>query len=171
VGKSHSFGYRRIILWGIDYQLNAMKIDVNNFKDRIRAITEGTGFELVELTAPVIGGRLILRITIHSLKGVTLDNCAEVSRAVSDMLDTEDLIASRYTLEVSSLGLERPLLTPKDFMRRIGERVKVNYRIDGQNKVIEGILEYSDDANIKIDVGDEVITIPVDVNPRGKIVI
>lgn len=148
-----------------------MKIDVDKLKDKIQAITDGMGFELAELAAPVIGGRLILRISIHSPKGVTLDNCADVSRAISDMLDIEDLISSRYTLEVGSLGLDRPLLTPKDFARRIGENVKVSYQFDGRIKAAKGILKYSDDANVQIDTGDEVVTIPVDANPRGKIII
>ena len=151
--------------------MNAMKIDVDKLKDKIQAVTDGMGFELAELAGPVVVGRLILRISIHSPKGVTLDNCANVSRALSDMLDIEDLISSRYTLEVGSLGLDRPLLTPKDFTRRVGEHVKVSFQVDGRIKTAEGILKYSDDAKVQIDTGDEEVTIPVDANPRGKIII
>jgi ribosome maturation factor RimP len=148
-----------------------MKINVDNLKDKIQGVTEALGFELAELSAPVVGGRLILRVFIHSPKGITIDDCASVSRNLSDLIDTEDLVSSRFTLEVSSLGLDRPLLTPRDFTRRVGERVKVHYKDGGSEHTIEGILTYSDNADIKIDIGDNIVTIPVDANPRGKIVI
>ena len=148
-----------------------MKIDVLRLKDKMQTVTEGLGFELVDLVAPVFGGRLILRVFIYSSKGVTLDDCAKVSRALSDMLDTDDPIPSRYTLEVSSLGLDRPLVTAKDFMRRVGEQVRVSYRTGDGEKTIEGSLIFSDESDIKIETGDETITIPVDANPRGKIII
>ena len=148
-----------------------MKIDVESLKDKIKTVTEGMGFELAELSAPVVGGRLILRVFIHSPQGVTLDNCAQVSRGLSDMLDTMDAIDTRYTLEVSSLGLDRPLLSPRDFGRRIGEQIKVSYVLDGVQKKIEGVLTHSDDSGIKIDRDSEIVTIPVGANPRGKIII
>jgi ribosome maturation factor RimP len=148
-----------------------MKINVESIHDKIEAIVERLGFELAELSAPTVGGRLILRVFIHTPKGVTLDNCANVSREISDMLDTEDLISSRFTLEVSSLGLDKPLLTPKDFMRRIGEHVKVVYDNEKGQRTIEGILVYSDEFDVKIDADGETVTIPVDLNPRGKIII
>jgi ribosome maturation factor RimP len=148
-----------------------MKINVDFIHEKIENVVTGLGFELAELSAPTVGGRLILRVFIHSLKGITLDDCANVSRGLSDMLDTEDLITSRYTLEVSSLGLDRPLLTPRDFQRRIGERVKVVYDSDFGHKTVEGLLTYSDEFDIKINVNGETITIPVGTNPRGKIII
>jgi ribosome maturation factor RimP len=148
-----------------------MKIDVDSLKDRIQAVTEALGFELADLSAPVVGGRVILRVVIHSNQGVRLDDCARVSRGLSDMLDTADLINTRYTLEVSSLGLDRPLLTPRDFGRRIGEKVAVSYATDNGDKRVEGLLIYGDDTAIKISRDGEVITIPVGANPRGKIII
>jgi ribosome maturation factor RimP len=148
-----------------------MKIDVEKIWDKVAMVTEGLGFELAELSAPVVGGRLILRVFIHAPDGVTLDNCARVSNALSDMLDTQDLIHSRYTLEVSSLGLDRPLLTPRDFRRRIGERVNVTYSAEEGQKSVEGVLKGSDEVDVKIDVDGETIAIPVDANPRGKIII
>jgi ribosome maturation factor RimP len=148
-----------------------MKIDVESLKDKIETVTEGMGFELAELSAPVVAGRLILRVFIHSPQGVKLDDCARVSRGISDMLDALDAIDTRYTLEVSSLGLDRPLLTLRDFSRRVGEQVNISYSVDGGSKKVEGILIFSDDSNIKIDRDGKVITIPAGANPRGKIII
>ena len=148
-----------------------MKIDVESVRDQIGSVVEGLGFECAELSAPTVGGRLILRVFIHSAKGVTLDDCARVSNAVSDMLDTQDLIQSRFTLEVSSLGLDKPLLTLRDFRRRVGERVKVAYSTNDGQKAIEGLLKDCSDTDVKIEVDGQTITIPVDANPRGKIII
>jgi ribosome maturation factor RimP len=148
-----------------------MKVDVESVRSRIQMVTEGLGFELADLSAPVVGGRLILRVYIHSPRGVTLDDCARVSLAVSDALDTADAINTRYTLEVSSLGLDRPLLTPRDYQRRIGEQVRVTYTLDGVTGKAEGKLVHGDDQSIQIERDGEIITIPVGANPRGKIII
>jgi ribosome maturation factor RimP len=56
-------------------------------------------------------------------------------------------------------------------MRRIGEQVKVSYRTGDGEKTIKGGLIFGDENDIKIDTGDEIIAIPVDANPRGKIII
>ena len=147
------------------------KINVDEIKDQIAEITESLGFELVDISAPVVGGRLILRLSIYSPKGVNLDECAKVSRTVSEKLDSDDPIKSRYTLEVSSLGLDRPLLTARDFQRRIGEKVKVSFNENESRSTVKGILEGCDEDDIKIKVEEEMILIPVNANPRGKIIL
>jgi ribosome maturation factor RimP len=71
-----------------------------------------------------------LRITVDRGGGVDLDTIAEVTRAISHALDDHDVIAGRYTLEVSSPGLERRLRTPAHFRSSIGETVRVKTRPD-----------------------------------------
>jgi ribosome maturation factor RimP len=149
----------------------AGRFNVETLREKLGALTEAVGFELADLRTPVVGGRFTLRVFIHSPEGVTLDDCAFVSQKLSDLLDTEDLIESRYTLEVSSLGLDRPLITPKDFSRRIGERVKVTFKRNGKVEMVEGILIRSDESDLTINLGDETVTIPVHTNPRGEIII
>ena len=148
-----------------------LRVNVEELKSRLEPLIEDSGFELAELTAPVVGGRPIIRIYIYSPDGVTLDDCARVSRQVSDRLDTDDAIASRYTLEVSSLGLDRALTTPRDFRRRIGEKIAVSYNNENGRKTVQGILKECDGSSIKIEMGETIVDIPVDANPRGKILI
>lgn len=147
------------------------KTEIEELKNRLAAVVEPAGFELAELAAPMVGGRLILRLFIHSPAGVTLDDCATVSRIVSEKLDREDPIAKRYTLEVSSLGLDRPLLTDRDFRRRIGETVRVTFNESGTKRSVTGILKDVAGNVIEIENEDGVNNIPVDANPRGKIMI
>ncbi len=148
-----------------------MRVDVEDLKSRLEPLIEDSGFELAELTAPLVGGRQIIRIYIHSPDGVTLDDCARISRQVSDRLETDDPVAGRYNLEVSSLGLNRPLTSAGDFQRRIGEKIAVTYD-DGNGKTtVQGLLKECNGLSIKIAMGEKIVDIPVDAKPRGKILL
>ena len=94
--------------------------------------------ELVHLEMRRESGGMVVRLFIDKEGGVTLDDCAHVSRQVSARLDADDPIEGRYTLEVSSPGLDRPLSRDRDFERFSGHRVKVTTEspIDGQRNFI-----------------------------------
>ena len=91
----------------------------------VAPVIESTGLELVEVTFRREGGRRVLRVTVDREGGVDLDTIARTSERVSRRLDVEGFDPGRYTLEVSSPGLERPLRRPADFIRRVGERIRV----------------------------------------------
>lgn len=108
-------------------------------------IAEFSGMELVHLEMRRESGGTVVRLFIDKEGGVTLDDCAHVSRQLSARLDAEDPIEGRYTLEVSSPGLDRPLSRDRDFERFAGQRVKVTTEspIDGQRNFIgrlEGLM-------------------------------
>lgn len=86
----------------------------------LQPILDAMGLELVELEFKKVGRSYLLRVFIDKPDGVNLDDCAEVSRELSVQLDVEDCITSRYTLEVSSPGLDRPLKKEQDFIRYQG---------------------------------------------------
>lgn len=92
----------------------------------VRQSCSEAGVELVECDLFQAGNRKLLRIFIDKPEGVSVDNCAKVSRSVGALLDLEDLIPSAYNIEVSSPGLDRPLKTTRDFERNIGHLVRVN---------------------------------------------
>ncbi len=83
------------------------------------------GFELV--AAELAGGRAhkTLRVYIDSPRGISIADCARASEHLSAILDVEDPVPGGYTLEVSSPGLDRPLVTPADFTRFMGRIIKV----------------------------------------------
>jgi ribosome maturation factor RimP len=87
-----------------------------------------------------------LRVTVDRPGGIDLDAVSEATLVVSDALDRHDPLPGRYTLEVSSPGLERPLRTPAHFQRFVGSDVAVKTRpeIEGDRRV-EGTLESADD--------------------------
>ena len=105
------------------------------------------GFELVDVE--LVGGHhhATLRVYIDSPKGVVVDDCARVSRQLSALLDVEDPGLSGYTLEVSSPGLDRPLVVPAHFRRFAGETIKVKLArpLAGRRKITGRLAQAADD--------------------------
>lgn len=81
--------------------------------------------ELVDVRVQVRARRRTVCLLVDKAGGVTIEDCARISRRVEDLLDTEDLIPFQYVLEVSSPGLDRPLRKPNHFERFAGERVEI----------------------------------------------
>ena len=108
----------------------------------------GLDVEAVELTAA--GKRSVLRIAVDGDDGVTLDDIADATRAVSEVLDVSDVMGEQaYTLEVTSRGVDRPLTLPRHWRRNASRLVKVT-TTDGET--IEGRILESDDDSVTIDV-------------------
>jgi ribosome maturation factor RimP len=102
------------------------KIDVlSQVAELAEPLAASLGLELAEVEYKQEGGRMVLRIFIDRDKGVTLDDCAAVSRELAEILDVEDFIRGRYNLEVSSPGLNRPLKKASDYARFTGRLVKI----------------------------------------------
>lgn len=84
------------------------------------------GLELVEVEYKQENRRMVLRIFIDRDGGVALDDCSAMSRELAEILDVEDFIRGRYSLEVSSPGLNRQLKKAADYERFLGSLVKIN---------------------------------------------
>ena len=109
------------------------------------------GFELVDVEYVKEGGQWYLRAYIDKPGGITVDDCAAVSREFSDILDEKDYIEDSYIFEVSSPGLGRPLKKEKDFKRSLGEEVEVRtYRAIDHQKEFIGILDGYDKDTVTI---------------------
>ena len=112
--------------------------------------------ELVDIEFARMGRDAVLRLFIDKDGGVTLDDCADVSRDLSAILDVEDVISVNYTLEVSSPGLDRPLKKLQDYERYIGRLVKIRtyepFPDDAGNKrkTFLGTLEGLVDDSVRI---------------------
>jgi ribosome maturation factor RimP len=94
-------------------------------------------------------GKWVLRLALDRESGVSLDELARVHRELSDLLDAHDLIPWRYTLEISSPGINRPLLRPAHYRRFCGERVRVHTQEEHQGRrVFVGKLAAVEDRQI-----------------------
>ncbi|MFT6750770.1 MAG: ribosome maturation factor RimP [Candidatus Azotimanducaceae bacterium] len=112
-----------------------------------------------------------LKIYIDSEKGVDVDDCAGISRQVGALLDVEDLIPSKYTLEVSSPGLDRRLFTIEQFDLFKGATVKLTLRsaYEGKRK-FRGILCGVEEGDVVLRVGDEEYLFPFEDVDRTIVV-
>ncbi len=113
----------------------------------IEARVESQGFELVDVQWAGSRNRPILRVRVDHAgsapgKGVTVAECASVSRALEPWLDSHDAVPERYVIEVSSPGLDRPLHRDRDFQRFRGEQVAVKGHavLAGRARRLEGEL-------------------------------
>ena len=100
-----------------------------NLQEMLQGAVEDLGCELWGIECQRAGRFMTVRLFIDKEGGVTVDDCADVSRQVSAILDVEDPIADKYNLEVSSPGLDRPLFTLPQFERYIGQDIAVYLRI------------------------------------------
>lgn len=114
------------------------------------------GCELVDVEFAGSGPRMTLRVYIDKPGGVTVDDCADVSRQLSAILDVEDPLPGSYLLEVSSPGLDRPLVTADDFRRYVGETVKVQlHQPLAGRKRFKGRLLEANDERVTVEVDGE----------------
>lgn len=100
---------------------------------------------------------------LDKLGGINLDDCAEASREISEALDAEEVFPDPYTLEVSSPGLDRPMRTPRDWARRVGEfvRIHLSEAVEGKRTWIGKLLRSGDEsATIVADRTGQEIEIP-----------
>lgn len=125
--------------------------------ETIESALAAMGYEIVRVQLG--GGRrsATLQIMCDRLdgQGLTLDDCAEISRLASAVLDVEDPIAGEYTLEVSSPGLDRPLTRPKDFDRFAGceARIELSLPVDGRKR-FRGVLRGLEGETVLLETGD-----------------
>lgn len=115
------------------------------------------GFEIVAVEKSGRGRSTVLRVYIDGPDGVTVDDCANVSRQLSAILDVEDPIPDHYRLEVSSPGLDRPLSKREHFEAVVGERVKLKTHnlVEGRRR-FDGLLQAVDGDSVTVDVDGEV---------------
>ena len=133
---------------------------MNDLEEWVRSLAEPVltrhGAELVDVQ--VRRGRTqLVRIIADQPGGITLEMCARVSEELSRMLDVDDPIQGRYTLEVSSPGLDRPLRTEADFRKHVGEKVKV-VLLSGRHE--EGTVEDVRSDRVRLSRASGAVEVP-----------
>jgi len=107
---------------------------LSEVKNLIEDIVEREGIELVDVVFRREPNGWVLRVFIDKPGGVSLDDCRFVSRQLSDILDVKDIIPHAYRLELTSPGVNRPLVKKSHFMGVIGGQVKIKTRSPIENR-------------------------------------
>lgn len=118
-------------------------------------IAEANGVSIYDVEYVKEGSEYYLRAYIDKPEGVNIQDCENVSRALSDALDGEDFIPEAYILEVSSPGLGRTLKKDRHLQASLGEEVEIRlYKPLEKQKEFAGILESFDSGTLTIREGD-----------------
>jgi ribosome maturation factor RimP len=146
---------------------------VQRVAEAARPLVEAEGLELVAIEHQREPAGWVLRVYVGRTGGVSLDDCERVSRQLGDLLDVEDPIEHNYTLEVSSPGLDRPLVTEADFARFTGSlaRVQTEEPVGGQRRFRGRVLGVAGGA-VRLETEDgRQVEIPHTAIERARLVV
>jgi ribosome maturation factor RimP len=129
------------------------------------------GYELWGCVFISQGTYSMLRVYIDSEQGINVDDCERVSRQISAVLDVEDPVAGKYTLEVSSPGIDRPLFELEHFQRFLGSPVELHLHTAlNKQKRFKGVLVEVIGNDIVLAIAGEKLVIALDNIAKAKIV-
>jgi ribosome maturation factor RimP len=149
-----------------------MRHDLQAIRRILAAVVETMGYELVGLEFHPRHANSLLRVYIDSENGITLDDCQRVSHQLSGVLDVENPIAGRYTLEISSPGLDRPLFDAPHFERFAGSEVRIQLRelLEGRRKLIGRLLGMRGGDVVVVDSEGREWRVPLERIERARLV-
>ena len=149
-----------------------MRQDLQTLKRTLTAVVEAMGYQLVGVEFHAHRDNSLLRIYIDSENGINLDDCQRVSHQLSGVLEVEDPITGRYTLEVSSPGLDRPLFEAGHFIRFAGSEVRIQLRelLDGRRKLVGRLLGMRDNEVVIVDSEGREWRVPLERIEKARLV-
>jgi ribosome maturation factor RimP len=140
-----------VVMPGGSRHAAAGPVDEKRLAGLIQPVAAAVGMDLESVRVAVVGRRRVLRVVVDSDRGVSLDDAAEVSREVSAMLDATGVMGEvPYTLEVSSPGVDRPLIEPRHWRRAAGRLVRV--KAGGEEGQVQGRVLAADSRGVTLDV-------------------
>ncbi len=147
-----------------------MSAKLKQLQEMLEPVAESMGFELWGIEYISQGKDSILRIYIDGENGVSVDDCALMSHHASGILDVEDTVSGKYSLEVSSPGLDRLLFKLEHYQAYIGQVIKIKLRMpfDGRRN-FKGQLKSIEDDDIVIQVDNEEFLLPLDYIDKAQV--
>lgn len=141
--------------------------DERRIRECVSSVVEADGDELVELRFSEEHHSAVLTAFIWRGEGISLDDCERVHNALSDALDAiEELFPDDYILNVSSTGLDRPVVTDDDFRRSLGVELEV---VDGKNKTHGVLARYDADTFTLVTEGKKTSEITISRNNKATV--
>jgi ribosome maturation factor RimP len=152
-------------------EASLLRRDLTHLWELFEPVVNGMGFELIEIEHFPNPKHGVLRLYIDKPEGVVIEDCSEVSRQISALIDVEEPVSGQFNLEVSSPGLDRPLRRLKDFQRFVGSQVKLKTMrpLDGQRN-FKGRLLQADEDVLVIETDAEELSLPMNAIEKARIV-
>ncbi len=148
-----------------------MKLE-SSVEEAIVEVVTSCGFDCYEVKYFNAGGKTILRVFADGEKGITMDECAEISHGLSEKLDELNFCKTEYTLEVSSPGLDRLLTNQRDFKRFTGKEVQIRFRNDkGKQRKHSGTVTDTSPESVTLKNDEEELAFKFDQILNGKVLI
>lgn len=137
----------------------------------LKPTVESMGFDFWGCEYLPAGQHSTLRIYIDKPGGVTVDDCGDVSRQVSAIMDVEDPISNAYMLEISSPGMDRPLIKPEQFQDYVDSivQVRTSMAVMGRKRFKGKMVQVGQDG-IEVEVDNEIYPIPFNMIEKANVV-
>ena len=126
-----------------------------NIIEIARDIVTLNGFFLIDVTFRGTVNNKVIEVFIDGEKNITAEDCAEISRKINSVIDEKQLIKSRYRLDISSPGVDRPLQFLKQYHKHIGRLFEVVFKVDKEKKSLKGELLKIEGENLTFFTGKE----------------
>ncbi len=152
-------------------EINNLSTKAEQLSEMLRPVVEGMGYVFWGIEYMPQGKHSVLRVYIDGEDGVNIDDCADVSRQLSGVLDVEDPISNNYTLEVSSPGMDRLLFTLEQFSSYLGHVIEVRLSVpfEGRRK-FKGLLNGIEDGDIQLVIEDTEYLLPLEQIDKAQVI-
>lgn len=146
---------------------------LEKIKNTVCDFIKASGYELIDASLRKVSGALSLQFLVdRPAGGISLQECAVLNVQLGELLDKENILDERYILEVSSPGVDRPLLEERDFLRAKGRHIRVFLSEPHDGKIEwEGIIGQVNEGVLSLSAGDAVKNIPLCKIKKAKQVI
>ncbi len=148
-----------------------MNLPEKNIEEISKKIIEESGFFLIEFIVRGNANNRVFEIFIDGEKNVSADDCAKISREVNKVIEDNQLISSSYRLDVSSPGVERPLIYLKQYPKHIGRKLEVSFNQNNSSKKIIGILKSIEAENLFFEVNKQELVINFNNIKKAKVIL
>lgn len=147
-----------------------MNAYIDKIKEIVVPLIEGQGFDLVDLLMHRDNRRIIIRFLVDKpTGGISLDECTKLNEEIGQLLENQDFIQESFLLEVSSPGLDRPLMSLKDFIRALNKDVIIFLKEKVQEKIeISGKINAVKDNAVFVGIDGGEIEIPLEKINKAK---
>ena len=164
---THFFFAERV---GLAHQVREEDELIGEIENILEPVVSAQDMEILGIEYRRESAGWVLRIFLDSERGISVEDCAEISRVAGDMLDVADLIQVPYNLEVSSPGIDRPLRKPKHFQKSIGDIIEVRTITPVENRRnFRGELKEVSREAIVLECDDRSYAIPMSLIERARL--